>query len=188
MSDQRGMRLWTWERWLADVSSADTACPSLGHLSLLKLHGFSMWAWWAHARFSWQSGRCHSFLLKCSCFIMKCTTSSVLGDGLMQWKDSGLGVGFSVCFCSGINLGKPREASCPAKGHLCTSCIYGCISAISYSQPSGSPGSASTDSRTFRSKLIIKKNPESFKSKTWICCSVLATVYIAFTLYWLLFI
>lgn len=74
-------------------------------------------------RFSRQSGRCYSFLLKCSCFIMKCTTSSVLGDRFMQWKDNGLGVEFSICFCSGINLGKPRVASCPEKGHPYT-CLH----------------------------------------------------------------
>ena len=104
-------------------------------ISVLKLHGFSMWAWWAQARFSWQSGRCCSFLLKCSCFIIKCTTSSVLGDRFMQWKDNGLGVEFSICFCSEINLGKPRVASYPAKGHMLLACVYCLFLTVSLLDP-----------------------------------------------------
>lgn len=128
-------------------------------ISVLKLHGFSMWAWWAQARFSWQSGSCYSFLLKCSYFIIKCTTSSVLGDRFIQWKDNGLWGWSSLSALQWDQLGCCRSQF--AKGHMLLTCVYCLFLTVSPLDP----WVLDPQIQGTSDQISNLKNPENFKSK-----------------------
>ena len=118
MGDQRGI-MWTWERWLTGVSWG-RHCLSFPGASdcFLKFRGLSVWVWWAHARFGWQSGRSYSFSLEIQLFhhrvyhLSFCFRRQLYAvEGQWPWG------GIPNLLLQWDQPGQAKETSCPAKGH-----------------------------------------------------------------------